>query len=213
MNPMAGETILARRGMSFPSRADEWALHERVLQGEPVAPVDVFQTYMPLLLNALTRGKTCDPEDAHDSAIDAVLFYLEHPGRYERHRGRLSTYLMQAARKRAVDRHRSHTARARREQGFASVVELQAVPPKEKLERGMEVALVLKRLEKYDINQGDQAVLRLILQGERSTRQLAEVLGLDALSEDEMRREVKRHRDRLMKLLERLGKEDPDDES
>lgn len=199
--------------MHLPSQADELELHERVLQRARVAPVDVFQTYMPLLLKTLMHKKTCDPEDAHDSAIDALIFYLRQPERYDPSRGRLSNYLMQIACKRAVDRHRSKAAQARREQGFADVVELQSTPPKEKLEQGMEVALVLKRLETHDISQRDQAALRLILQGERSTRRLAEVFGLDSRPEDEMRREVKRHRDRLMKFLERLGKEDPDDES
>jgi RNA polymerase sigma-70 factor (ECF subfamily) len=199
--------------MSFPPGEDELALHERVLRKDPVVSVDVFQTYMPLLLKALMSRKTCDPEDAHDAAIDAVLLYLEQPERYDRQRGRLSAYLVQIARNRAVDRYRSKTARARREQDFADVVELRDVPPNEKLERGMEAALALKRLEKYDLTERDQSALGLIFQGERSTRRLAEVLGLDSLPEDEMRREVKRHRDRLMKLLERLGKEGPDDES
>ncbi|WP_158501804.1 RNA polymerase sigma factor [Vitiosangium sp. GDMCC 1.1324] len=194
-----------------PSRVDEVTLHERVLQRDPVAPVEVFQTYMPWLLRALR--KTCEREDAYDSAIDAVFVYLQHPERYDPQRSRLFTYLRQIAQKRGVDRHRSHAARARREQGFAGIVELQATAPNEELERGMEAALVLERLEKYDITQRDRAALRLILQGERSTRELAKALGLESSSEVEMRREVKRHRDRLMKLLERLGKEDSDDES
>jgi len=59
----------------------------------------------------------------------------------------------------------------------------------------------------------DVAALRLILSGERSTERLAEVLGLSELPQEQMRREVKRHRDRLMKILERFGKEDPDDPS
>lgn len=199
--------------MSFPSRADELALHERVLQKDSVASVDVFQTYMPLLSRVLMRKGVLDPEDARQSALDALLLYLRQPERYDRQRGGLSNYLVQSAWGRAVDRHRSRVARTRNERSFADLVELHAPAPNEELERGMEVALALKRLEKCDITQKDQAVLRLILQGERSTRALAEVLGLGSLPEDEMRREVKRHRDRLMKLLERLGEEGPDDES
>ncbi|WP_309894158.1 sigma-70 family RNA polymerase sigma factor [Archangium sp.] len=199
--------------MRFPSRADELALHERVLQEDSVAPVDVFQTYMPLLQRALLHKGVLEPEDGRESALDAVLLYLEQPKRYDRQRGGLSNYLVQLAWGRAVDRHRSRAARTRNERSFADLVELHAPASNEELERGMEVALALKRLEKCDITQRDQAVLRLILQGERSTRVLAEVLGLGSLPEDEMRREVKRHRDRLMKLLERLGEEGPDDES
>ncbi len=199
--------------MSFPSRVDELKLHERVLQGDPVVPVDVFRTFMPPILKVLESEMSCNREDAHDSAIDAVLSYLRTPERYDPQRARLSTYLTQAAKKRAMDRRRSSDARTRREQDFAGVFEVQARPPKEVLEKSVEASLAAQRLDSLGLDEREREVLRLVLQGERSTRKLATVLGLDLLPEDEQRREVKRHRDRLMKMLERLGKEDPDDES
>jgi RNA polymerase sigma-70 factor (ECF subfamily) len=112
-----------------------------------------------------------------------------------------------------MDRTRSSEARTRREQKFADVFELQARSPKEALEVSVEVRLALKRLDATGLGVAETAFLRLVLMGERSTQALAEVLGLASLPEDEMRREVKRHRDRLMKLLGRLGKEDSDVES
>jgi RNA polymerase sigma-70 factor, ECF subfamily len=199
--------------MRFPSLVDELCLHERVLQGDPVAPADVFQTFIEPLLNILEREMACDPEEANVSAVDAVFSYLREPERYDHKRGRLSTYLTQAAKHRVRDHRRSASARARREQDFASVVELQATSPKEELERSVEVGLVLKRLEEHVPEGRDREALRLLLWGERSSERWAEVLGLTSLPTDERRREVKRHRDRLMKFLERFGKEDPDDES
>jgi RNA polymerase sigma-70 factor (ECF subfamily) len=200
--------------MSFPSRAHELKLHERVLQGDPVVPVDIYRAFMPPILKILESEMSCNPEDAHDSAIDAVLSYLRTPERYDPHRARLSTYLTQAAKKRAMDRRRSTEARSRREHDFAGVVEVQARPPKEVLEKFVEARLAAQRLDGLGLDEREREFLRLVIQGERSTGMLAKVLGLDSLPEDEQRREVKRHRDRLMKMLERLGKkEDPDDES
>lgn len=77
----------------------------------------------------------------------------------------------------------------------------------------MEARRALERLEKLNSSKEERAFLGLILQGERSTRRLAEALGLGPMSEMDLRREVKRRRDRLMKRLERLGKEDSDVES
>ena len=199
--------------MSFPSQAEEWALHERVLQGDPVAPVDVYLTFMEPMLRVLGSELSCSREDAYDSAIDVVLSYLRHPERYERHRARLSTYLTQSAKKRVMDRYRSTDARTRREQEFASVFELQVRSPKELLEISVEARHAWERLDRSKLSGRELEFLRLIFEGERSTQRLAEVLGLGSLPEDDLRREVKRHRDRLMKWLERLGKEDSDVES
>jgi RNA polymerase sigma-70 factor (ECF subfamily) len=199
--------------MSFPTQADELSLHERVLQREAVAPVDVCQSFVDPIAKILESEKACSQEDAYDSAIDAVFSYLRHPERYDRGKARLATYLTQAAKKRAIDRHRSTEARTRREQKFADVFELQVRTPKERLETFVEVSIAVERLDGSKINEKELELLREVFQGERSTRRLAEILGLASLPEDEMRREVKRHRDRLMKALERLGKEDPDDES
>jgi RNA polymerase sigma-70 factor (ECF subfamily) len=121
--------------------------------------------------------------------------------------------LTHVAKKRAVDRHRSTAARIQREKNFADVFELRARAPNEVLEVSVEARRVMERLIHSRLDPKDRELLQLILLGERSTRRLAEALGLGPMPEDELRREVKRHRDRLMKLLERLGKEEPDDKS
>jgi RNA polymerase sigma-70 factor (ECF subfamily) len=175
-------------GMSFPTQAEALSLHERLLQGDRVASAEVFEAFMDPILRVLTRARGCTREDAYDSAIDAVVSYVRNPERYDHHRGTLSTYLTQAARNRLMDRQRSLGARTRREQEFAIVFELQARSPK--------VAMEISSSRR-----------------ERSTRRLAETLGLGPLPEMDLRRAVKRARDRLMKWLARLGKEEPDVES
>jgi len=192
--------------MGLPLQTDEMALHDRICEGDPVAPTEIFETYMGALVDTLKKKTTQDEDEAHDASIDAIFEYLKKPQRYDRGKGRLFTYLMQIARKRAVDRIRSRNARARREQGYADVVELRAAAPNDGLERGLEAALLLERVEQGGLSERDRGFLRLVLEGERSTQVLAQALGLGGLEEDELKREVKRNRDRLMKYLKRLIK-------
>lgn len=198
--------------MSFPLPADEAALHERVLQRQRVAPADVFQAFMEPIIDILAREVGCTPEEAYDSAVDAIFAYTQEPERYEPRLGRLSTYLTRAAKNQALDRRRSAMARARREQEFAEVVELQARTPKEVLETNVEAGLAVERLAQSLKDEGDRDALRLVLHGEKSTERLAEAFGLASLPRQELRLGVKRRRDRLMKRLERFGKESSDGE-
>lgn len=199
--------------MSFPTQAEEQALHERVLRKDPVAPPDVFRVFMDPIVAALAKHGRYEREDAYDSVIDVLYSYLNNPERYVAQKGRLSTYLTEAAKKRARDRYRSTEARQRREQEFGRVFELGARSPKDSLEISVEARRAVIRLEQSALGEEDRALLGLVLQGERSTLVMAEAIGLASLPEDDRRREVKRHRDRLMKWLARFGKEDPDDES
>ncbi|MBI5481672.1 MAG: sigma-70 family RNA polymerase sigma factor [Deltaproteobacteria bacterium] len=197
--------------MAFPAAAEELALHERVLASDPVAPVDVFQGLMDPLAEALRRDLPCTEDEAHDSGVDAVLAYLEEPGRYDRNRGRLSTYLMDIAKKRAIDRLRSRSAAVRRDDTYAAAVELRGPNPKDIMEAEVEAQELWQRVEEAVPSERDRRVVKLILAGERSTAALAEALDISGLSPLEQRREVKQHRDRLLKVLERLGSRLGDD--
>ena len=185
--------------------SEELALHQRVLTGDPVVPVDVFQMLMEPLQKVLRRDLRCTEDEAYDSGVDAILSYLEEPRRYDPNRGRLSTYLMDIAKKRAIDRLRSRTASAQRDENYAVAVELHRSNPKEIMEAELEAHELWKRVEAAVPSDRDRQLLKLILAGERSTAALAEALGVTGLSTLEQRREVKQHRDRLMKILERLG--------
>lgn len=191
--------------MGFPGTTDELALHERVLAGDSVAPVDVFQGLMDPLIKALRYDLPCTQDEAYDSGVDALLAYLEEPGRYNRDRGRLSTYLMDIAKKRAIDRLRSRSATERREHTYAATVELGRSNPKASVEQQIEAHELWQRVEEAVPSERDRRALKLILTGERSASALAEALDITGRSPLEQRREVKRHRDRLMRILERLG--------
>lgn len=194
--------------MKFPSEAEEQALHERVLKNESLASEDVFRVFMDPISKFLCRNRGNEFRDeAHDAVCDVLLEYLENPERYMARRSRLSSYLTRNAEMQFRDMYRSLQARQRREREFAEVIELRATAPNRSLEIIVEVRQLAGQLEQA-VHERDQASLGLILQGERSTHALAKAMNLPPLSEKELRREVKRNRDRLMKTLGRFGKED-----
>ncbi|MBJ6761790.1 sigma-70 family RNA polymerase sigma factor [Myxococcaceae bacterium JPH2] len=196
--------------MSFPSQPEEQALHERVLARDSLATEDVFKVFVDPIIKWLCKQPGRSPEDARDATIDVIYGYLNHPERYAPAKGRLHTYLMQSARKRTLDRYRSNAARHRREQEYGGVFELRAMPPKDSLEITVEARLMADRLAQEPLTKTDHNVIKLVMEGERSTHVLAEAMGLPESAEPIRRREVKRNRDRLMKVLGRLRKEDSD---
>ncbi|WNG55035.1 sigma-70 family RNA polymerase sigma factor [Archangium gephyra] len=221
MNAWAKESWRGE-GMRQPPPTDEKLLHERVLQQDRVVSTEVFMRYMDPIVEVLTKRMGCDEDDANQCAVDAIYSYLSNPTRYEPGKGRLFSYLMQAAKHRAWDKRRAADARDRKHQKFGSDVEHGELASNGVLENSVEAKLVMERLEKRQIlkSERDKKAVKLILEGERSTERLAEALELGPLPRDELKRKVKQHRDRLLKLLvrfgqslERGGKEDSDDES
>ncbi|RKG78561.1 sigma-70 family RNA polymerase sigma factor [Corallococcus sp. CA049B] len=184
-----------------------------MMSHDPTATLDVFMTFMGPLVRALERNPGCSHDDANDSAIDAVLHYRDNPGLYEEQKSSLVTFLTFIARRKAQDRFRSASARTRREQDPRAFVELLPSAPNVSLEERVDLKRTVERIEGAGLAERDLACIRLLLLGVRSTEQLAEALNLPPLSLEEMRREVKRHTDRLKKRLKSLCKEDTDDES
>ncbi|EPX60882.1 hypothetical protein D187_001534 [Cystobacter fuscus DSM 2262] len=189
---------------------EEKDLHGRALQRDPLILTDLFQSFTSQIESFLRHDLKCDAETAHAAVFDVLLSYLAEPERYDPAKSRLVTYLTRAAKHRVQDQLKSGVWRRLREENFASVVELGQPSPKDILENAVEASRAVDRLSKR-LSERDLASLRLILSGEYSTEKLAEALGLNISSPEEMRRAVRRHRDRLMKILERLGQEDRDD--
>lgn len=200
--------------MRNPSPEAEMVLHQRLLEGDPLAYYDVFPMYMERLAKKL-EGLGYDVDVARDAALEAVLAYRKQPERYDPRKVHPFTYIMGVAKHKAADRWRSVEAGARREKKQGDVELLLRTPndPMERMETSARVRQIVESLEKGKVlSEQDQALLRLMLTGENSTEELAKALQLPPMSKKDRQLEVKRHRDRLMKLLERFfEKEDPDD--
>jgi RNA polymerase sigma-70 factor (ECF subfamily) len=201
--------------MRHPSPEEEMVLHQRLLEHDPLAYFDVFPMYMERIAKKLERIGY-DVDVARDAALDAVLAYRKTPERYDPRKVHLFTYIMGVAKHKAVDKWRSVRAQAQRDKKQGDVELLLRTPKDqvEKMETYVRVRQLVDLLEEGEVlNERDQAILRLFLIGEGSTEEVAKVLRLPPMSKEDRQLEAKRHRDRLMKLLERFGKEDSDDDS
>jgi RNA polymerase sigma-70 factor (ECF subfamily) len=178
-----------------------------MLRRDPVASADAFKAFMEPLIWMLGKDLGCKGDEAYDSAIDALLTYLRNPERYDHNKGRLLSFLSLVAKRAALDRRRSATKRQIREKNFSAVVELRAAASEDGLLARVEAAQMAAQVETIVDDPKDRKALELILMGERDTERLAEALGISDLPAEERRNEVKRHRDRLMATLKRMGKE------
>jgi RNA polymerase sigma-70 factor (ECF subfamily) len=201
--------------MRHPSPEEEMVLHQRLLDHDPLAYFDVFPMYMERIAKKLERIGY-DVDIARDAALDTVLAYREKPERYDSRKVHLFTYIMGVAKHKAVDKWRSIQAQAQREKKQGDVELLRRAPKDqaEKMETYVKVRQLVDLLEERGVlNERDQALLQLFLKDEGSTEEVAKVLRLPPMSKKDRQLAVKRHRDRLMKLLVRFGKEDSDDNS
>lgn len=192
---------------------EESELHPLAVQRNPMILAYLYKMLAQKMVKFVRTDLKCSEELADNAVFDVLTSYVEQPDGYDPRRGRLLTYLTQAAKYQARTRLRSEGASARREKEFGEVVELWRTPAKEEMENSVEASRVIEKIVKRGLitDEKDMAALKLILMGERSTDRLAEALGLGSLPQEEKRREVKRHRDRLMKILERFRKEDSDE--
>lgn len=195
--------------MTFPSHSEEEALHERLLNGDPVASHDVIEAFVEPILAALGGAKmtSLQRDEAYDSIIDVLFAYTKDPKRFIPGRARLRKYLTEAARKKLTDRHRSREARKNREEKYMKLVEVRAPSPKEDMETAILARQVMELLGEAGFTQTDHTLLELFLKDEGSTRVVGEALGLPPMPEAELRLAVKRHWDRFKKSLARAGKE------
>ena len=159
---------------------------------------------IPRLAAAL--GFDRDPHLTATAATDAVLDLLEHPDRFDPARRRLFGYLYMAARGDLLNL-RDKEARHHRRRDHGHPVELvpaarndgQEDPPVLEDTPALAVAIA-------ELPAAEQAVLRLMRDGERATPAYAAALALGDRPAAELAAEVKRVKDRIIARLKRAGR-------
>lgn len=198
---------------------DEGLLHQRLVSRDPIAPEEVARRYLPIIEeHVATRAwniyRINDRELIWDASVDAIFGYIRHPEKFDTTKSGLRGYLKRAAERdliNAVERYR----RQRRGEELREDVE-EFVRGRNKPH---EIARVTRDAERETIariqsdqnkdaavnvgNKRDNALLQLMIEGERSTTSFAAVLGIEALPVTEQRRIVKQHKDRLKVQLKR----------
>ncbi len=203
---------MAATGMGPSNTIDEQALHKRLLEGDPTAPPDVFAAFYEHLACWLrSKYPSLAPgidEDVYwQAAFRAIHDYVTAPHKYDPSRRGLKGYLHMAADgdlKNLLQREQYRRSRS-------VPIENIADPPlyrNESMEEGDED--VRQRLL-ADLSKGlppeEIEALPLVLNGERSTDELARVLKVDHLPREERERAVKRFKDKVKRRAQRRGAE------
>lgn len=198
-------------------KADDWErqIHERLCRDDPVAPAELAETLYADLVAELSRRhpRLRNADAIRDAAADALMNYVQRPSQFDPTRRGLRGYLVMSADgdlKNAIER----DSRIRLREEPHPDVELLSVARNDAVEEPDEAvegvrAQALKQMMGMFSSEADRQMVTLMLAGERSTEAFAAVLGIGKLPELQRRREVKRHKDRLKKVIQRhLGASD-----
>jgi RNA polymerase sigma-70 factor (ECF subfamily) len=186
-------------------------LHRRLLAGDRLASEGVASLLLPSLVQAVSQQfPQTDEQLIWTGVSDAVLDYCARPQQFDESRGvPLDRFLQKAAWRNVANILRGEKRRKAREEKAGqeyveSAVELDPVvgnflQQEEHVRRQQQQAELMNTLR----NPKDRRILELRLQGERRTEAFAEVLEITHLPLDTQRREVKRAKDRVDKILRR----------
>jgi len=193
-------------------RAKLLQLHRQLLKGSRTASEEIAAILLSALTNELSGDfRHLDPARVSDGVTDAILDYSTHPGSFDPKRSvPLDRFLRHNAWRNVANIVRSEKRRRQREgiaAGMAPVVELhpavgnplQNEITKRQQEQEREVASLDEPL--------DREVQKLRQSGERRTEAFAKILGISHLPEADQRREVKKTKDRIDKILRRKARD------
>lgn len=193
---------------------DKWQskIHERLLAGDVTAPAELAEGLIGPLLQRLTKKypKLRDPDLLYDAVTDALMNYIKRPTQFDPVKRGLMGFLVMAAEGDLLNALAKDKRRRQKEIPLEDV-ELRVAAGNSEVEEGNSETEPKRRKLREELPQifgdpKDLALVELIIAGERATVAFVKVLELQHLPADQQRREVKRHKDRLKKRLERYGK-------
>lgn len=198
----------------------EAQFHKRLLAGDPIASEELAEHFLPIVARHLRfRAQAhgvVDIDLINEAAIDAVFDHIRHPEKFSAQKSSLRTYLNLAAERDLINAVQKERRRRTREIPSADV-ELTVLRGNKESEirqirRDFDDSLAGRleepRPEKVirTVRPGrDQAFVRMMMEGERSTLAFAKLLNIADLPPEEQRRIVKQHKDRLKLQLKRWG--------
>jgi RNA polymerase sigma factor (sigma-70 family) len=193
--------------------SDEWyqQIHERMLEGDPTAPSELTEEVLGPVLEKIRKKfpRLSDPDAAVDAVHDSLISYLKRPSQFDPKKGRLLGFLVMAA-ERDLRNSLAKTKRRDKKETASENVEVLIPDGNEEAEEEGLVAWLdaqdmRQAIDELFDNPTDRALVTLILDGERSTEAFSEILGFQELPIEKQRVEVKLHKDRIKKKLQRYG--------
>ncbi len=190
-----------------PRQDDFIDIHDRLLAGDETASSDLVLNIGPKVENivASKHSNWRDTYELHDAVVDALFDHIRHPRKFDPARSTFLGFLTMAADRNLRDRMPAASRRIKSLESLDDHVEL-SVPPPNVYMKGEEETLKGNASHKptsFKMDEKEMRVYQLMMSGERSTQVFAEAIGLKGLPKEELRKEVKRFKDRLKKRIER----------
>ncbi len=191
------------------------ALHQRLLAGSATATANIAEVFLPLLTSRL-RQRYPNLDDPHlvDTAVeDALVSYFKRPKQYDPVKLSLASYLRMSADgdlRNSLKSQKNDTTT----KSLDRFVELEDRETEYQLADNFDLEAqvmnnlspVWRRLNELVTDPIDQEIVLLMMEGVRDTKAYAEVLGVSEHSFEKQAAAVKRHKDRLKKVLRRAIK-------
>jgi RNA polymerase sigma-70 factor (ECF subfamily) len=179
-------------------------LHQLMLKGDVTAPARVAEFFLPILSRKLAdRSKNVHPNMIDTAVADTLLDYLKRPEKFDPTKLPLGKFLLMSA---GGDLKNLLSSRAKEVErwGFTENVEVPGSAAEHCSEPSDEK---LKRILNIVESETDRKLVSLMAEGVRKTDPYAAVLGITHLAQAERAKAVKRHKDRLLKMLQRARAE------
>jgi RNA polymerase sigma-70 factor, ECF subfamily len=189
-------------------------MHARLL-GETSVTVtsEIAETFLSPVANSLRKefSSLGDPHMIETAVGDALIAYFNNPTRFDPRLASLFTYLRLLAKSRLLNL----VAGEKKLSAPEKVVELEAVEsvyemtdsefadPEKALARHESDGATWRKLRELFTDPIDLELIKLMMEGVRETDRFAALLGLSSLPAEERARDVKRHKDRLKKIIQR----------
>lgn len=191
-------------------------LHRRLLEGDRVVPAELMERLLsPLIGEMKHEYPTTDVHLVSDGVTDALLDYCARPGRFDQTRGvPLNRFLAKAAWRNIANLLRGETRRRAREAKAAEMADHNVVELYPEAGNSLQNAVLdtkqgLDELARLLPDATDQQIFKLKFMGERRTEVFAEAMGITHLPVEQQRREVKKAKDRIDKIMERRKDPEP----
>jgi len=193
-------------------------LHQRIVAGDVTATVELAELMLPVLTSRLRKGIYPSLFDDHliDIAVtDAILNYFANPNQFQPEARSLTGYLLMSAKGDLLN----YLHPRKLDQisiGIAEDVEHRDIYSEKSIEGSViiddvnveeEVFLRLSpinsQIQELFTDSKDQELASMIISEIRETKEYANVLGISHLSFAEQQEIVKKHKDRIKKVIVR----------
>lgn len=183
------------------------ALHLRLLNGSDArVSAEISEHFLPMLVNAL-RNKFPNLGDPHlleTVAIDTLMKYLGHPEDYDPEKRSLIGYFYLDAYWNLIDKLRELKKNVALHTSLTEYTEEPVINTNGPEARLLEEASPIVNLVFAELTDPiDKEMVLLMMNGVRETEAYVEALGIQECTPQEQAVIVKRHKDRLKKLLRR----------